>query len=239
MFKTSKYLLLSFFGWALFSFISSCKKTDEAITGKAKITLVHTAYGIEPVSLTSSGSAVTASPVNFGQVSGTADDPYININAGLRSFGISGATTLLYNANYNIRIGAGYSLLVFDSLNANGNIKTLLLQDELSLPDSGKAGIRFFNLSRDAGPVDVFFISSTDTLLKEDNVYPGELPPTDALAAFNSLDSGSYTVTVNIADTTIQLADMNTALEERKKYSFFIAGRRSDGSLRIYRYRHF
>jgi hypothetical protein len=221
------------------AYLLSCKKTDENITGKATIALVNSAYGVELLHLALSGNTITSSPVNFGEPSGTLASPYIAINAGMRNFSVLGNSVIFYNANYNIRIDRSYSLFAYDTISNSGSLKTLLVQDDLSLPDSGSAAIRFFNLSRDAGVVDISFLSASDTLFKTGVDYAGNTTPDDALAVFNALDSGTYLVTATVADTTIQLATSNNVLAARKKYTFFLAGRRSDASLRLYSFPHF
>jgi hypothetical protein len=239
VFIPSRYLVILCFIWVIL-LLYSCKKTDENVTGGANIVLVNGAYALGAIELSSSGSIITASSIDFGSVSGVVDNPYIDINAGLRNFSIRNSSAVLSNANYNIGIGQHYSLLVYDTIHANGSVSTLLMKDDLAVPDSGTAGIRFLHLSRDAGPIDIYFVSPVDTLIRPEDVYLGDISAADGSpAAFNSLDSGQYEVRVNVADTTIQLANTSIRFDHLKKYSIFIAGGRSDGSLRIYSYRHY
>ncbi len=234
---TFKNILIPIFTLGILFF--SCKKTDGDITGTAEVALVNAAYGVGPVDLFTSSINITSTPVAFGTISGTGDDPYINVNAGLRNFRLLTATTELYNANFNIGLNKSYSLLLFDSINNAGGLRTLLIKDDLSIPDSGNAAIRFLHLSRDAGEIDLMMVSASDTLTQENISYLGNTSATENQAFFSTLDSGRYTMTVNVADTSIQLVNSDFQLAARKKYTFFIAGRRSDGSLRIFRYAHF
>lgn len=215
----------------------SCSKTDDTITGRTNIALVNAAYPPGSLDLASSGVIINSPSVNFGETSGTANNPYLSTNAGVRNFTITNASGAIYNANYHIGIDRNYSLLVFDSLNAGGSVKTLLVNDDLAVPDTDFAAVRFFNLSADAGIVDVNLISSTDTAVLANQLNPGSVAADDSWARFNRLDSGYYQVLV--ADSSGQLANTAITLGDRKKYTLFIAGRRSNGSLRIYSYAHF
>ena len=230
-----RYLLVPLLVLFVTSF-SSCSKTDSDITGQAGIVLVNAAYSIGPLELTSSGTVIGVGPVDFGMTSATASQPYIILNAGMRNFALSNTTGIIYNANYQLGLNKNYSLFAFDTINSNGTIKTLLVKDDTSLPDSGSAAVRFFNFSTDAGETGAAFFSTTDTVLLSRITYPGETTVSDSWAAFNRLDTGNYVL--NVADTSIQLTSATITLSARKKYTFFVAGRRSDGSLRIYSYSH-
>lgn len=231
-----KNIAVPFIAGILFLLIS-CSKTDDTITGKANIALVNAAYGSGPLHLASSAVNISSTPVNLGETSGIADSPYISTNAGLRNFTISNTTGAIYNANYHIGINRNYSLLVFDTLNASAAVKTLLVNDDLAVPDTGFAAVRFFNLSADAGIVNVSFNSPTNSVVLPNQLYAGAATADETWARFNRLDSGYYQVSV--ADTSVQLANTAVQLGDMKKYTFFIAGRRSDGSLRLYSYAHF
>lgn len=91
---------------------------------------------------------------------------YLNFYTGDRRFKINpfNATNALVDTTFKFEDGGFYSLFIVNNLE---KIEALTVRDTASTPESGKAKIRFINLSPDASALDVIFKDTTDPLFAE------------------------------------------------------------------------
>lgn len=68
------------------------------------------------------------------------------------TYRLNAKDTLLFTTNISIKGSANYSLFIIDSLK---KISTLLIEDDLHTPPTGKAYVRFLNLSPNGPRIDV------------------------------------------------------------------------------------
>ncbi|MBS1946879.1 MAG: DUF4397 domain-containing protein [Bacteroidetes bacterium] len=87
----------------------------------------------------------------------TDKTPYMNILSGYRElcFKKNGGNNFQIHFNEYFEPGLRYSIFIADTV-THGQLKYLLLKDNIARPDSGKAQLRFINLSPDAPPMDIW-----------------------------------------------------------------------------------
>lgn len=94
---------------------------------------------------------------------------YLRAYAGKRTISVSkaGATTKLKTDSVDLEKDMGYSVFIIDRLET---LSFLKIKDDLTAPASGKAKIRFINLSPDAGSLH-FSLANASTNLVEDKNF--------------------------------------------------------------------
>ncbi|MBX0332660.1 DUF4397 domain-containing protein [Pontibacter sp. HSC-14F20] len=149
-------------------FLSACEENAieehyEPVTAGAHIKLVHAAQQAPMVNMYLDNSKITAlAPTSGGIVTGlsyggTAVFPasygYANVSGGSYNLQIidttsaRGSADVVSNAPVNLNNGATYSAFLIGKA---GAFETLLVQDELPVPNNAKAYIRFVNVMVDA-----------------------------------------------------------------------------------------
>jgi hypothetical protein len=90
--------------------------------------------------------------------------PYKDISYGYREleFGFPNVSDYLASVNNYFEPGVYYSVFVADTLEY-GQLQCILMRDDLSILDSGKAQIRFVNLVPDAPPMDLWAFPDAQT----------------------------------------------------------------------------
>jgi Domain of unknown function (DUF4397) len=94
----------------------------------------------------------------------TGSTPYENVSYGYRQLGFGFPNTPSYLAsmkNY-FEPGAYYSVFIADTIEY-GQLQCILMKDDLTFLDSGKAQIRFVNLSPDAPGMDLWAFPDANT----------------------------------------------------------------------------
>lgn len=130
---------------------------------------------------------------------------YLNFYTGERNFKINpfNATNALIDTTVNFADGAFYSMFIVNNLS---NVEALTVRDSASAPASGKAKIRFINLSPDANALDV--VSNEDTApLFAAQVFkqPSNFIELDAAeASFVIKPAGGTDELVSVSDINIQ-----------------------------------
>lgn len=124
----------------------SCKKkTNDTPANSAQVMYVHGCAGAETLYGTANNTQVTgATSLNIFKSSG-----YQYVTAGSVGIGftVAGINTVLAAGTKSLTVGAHYSAFAGGLLT---NPSLVFATDDLTAPASGKAGIRFVNLSPDA-----------------------------------------------------------------------------------------
>ncbi|HVV54097.1 MAG TPA: DUF4397 domain-containing protein [Mucilaginibacter sp.] len=134
-----KTLSASFFALVLLSFmLTSCSKDKSNTSLSAYIKVTNSAQGSQPQDFYLNNTMTSATSVSYGESSdfvtaSTADKQ--------GSFKTSGSGTV--NATFNLSLAAGK---YYDVFYADDN-STTTAQDDRTAPQSGKARVRFINLS--------------------------------------------------------------------------------------------
>ncbi len=209
----SKKVLMSFFLLITPIFFVACSDDDPvtpAPVAKAKVLVVHASPDAPGVDLIVD-NAVAKNNLTFPNNTG-----YIEIDAGLRNVkvNVAGTTTTVFQANLNIMENKNYSVF---AANLAASLEPVLLEDDLTLPASGKAHVRFIHLSPNAPAVN---ITLTDGTIVFGNVaFKGSVN-------FTPLDAGTYNLQVRDAATnqTVVLELNNISLQTGKIYTVFAKG---------------
>ncbi|SDT67782.1 protein of unknown function [Mucilaginibacter mallensis] len=149
---------------------------------------------------------VTSQPYNYGDWVG-----YFNAYTGTRQVVLYNyaSQSVIVSDTIGLKQGVAYSLFL-------GNTYTkpdfILLKDTISQPASGKASIRFVDVSPDAGAVD---LSANNTVLVSNKTYKGAssfLPVNgnNTTYSFQVLKSGTSTVLATLSNITIQNGQVYT-----------------------------
>src|SRR6218665_315320 len=174
----------------------SCKENDNEITGTAKVTFTNAALNSAAADIYVDEVKITPASIAYGNTTGTPGNPYLEMNAGIRAVKIipaSGANPVV-EGNLVISAGNNYSIFTYDTLDAYSHLKALIVSDNLTAPVTGKAKVRFFQLSPDAGYVDAVIYHTGDTTAFLGNAYIGNTAGSEALSTYFSIDAGQYTL---------------------------------------------
>ncbi|WP_199137863.1 DUF4397 domain-containing protein [Pedobacter sp. ASV12] len=142
---------------------------------------------------------------------------YANAYSGNRKVDISkqGSGLNLRTEVISMEPQFGYSLFVIDKLD---NVKLLLLKDDLTTPATGKAKVRFVNLSSDSDPLDLAIVGKADPLATNKAFKE--------FSTFEAVDAAA-SVTFNIKNkaTGAVLATLtNINVESGKIYTIYARG---------------
>ena len=154
----------------------------------------------------------TASDFEFGNKIG-----YLSAYSGNRAFNVTkkGNSTSLKSLTHNLKPQVGYSLFVANTL---ANIELLILEDDLAKPATGKAKIRFVNLSPDGGSLSLN-VGGAATDLATNKAFK-------EFSTFEAVDA-TQSVTLNIKNATsgaIEATIPGVKLEDGKIYTVYAKG---------------
>ena len=140
--------------------IVSCNKEETPKT-YSSINYIHAAPGESSFQIFTD----TVGPVNTPGVAYAAATGYIGIIPGSRNICLENrsVTPVKVFANFtgeNIKAGKAYSYFLYDTATVKG-LKTLRLEDDLTLPAPGMTRVRFLNLAPNAQPMDVTLVRGT------------------------------------------------------------------------------
>lgn len=193
--------------------LSSCVKTNTAsvLQQTALLTVIQASPDEPPLSFFINGQAMTQNPLSYG--SGLNYFSVITGQTLTGTFYQASNFTPVASGQLNISANTAYSLFL-DSTAANPGM--LLLTDSLVKPASGKAGIRFVNLSPDAPAVDLVIQGGqTITSNKSFKGHTGFLPVTvPSGAIFQVVKAGTTTVLATYSAGTITANNLYTLIFE-------------------------
>jgi len=185
---------------------TSCTKDKANTSLSAYVQVANSAEGSAPQDFYLDNSKVTTSAVAYGQSS-----TFIESSAGDRMGAFKNTGSATTNTSVNLSLSAGKYYTVFY---VDGNTHTTV-QDDRTAPPSGKARIRFINLSS-ALSSNVDFALSGGAKLASAIGFKGvsEYYDVDPASSFSVSASGSSSALVNIP-TTIQAGHI---------YTIFVSG---------------
>ncbi len=198
--------------FALATTFMSCEKSDKTVeTSQANVLVVHASPDAPSVDLLVDSVKVNTAALTFPSNTG-----YLKVNSGTRNIkvNVTGTTTTVINANLALTKDKSYSIFAVDSV---ANITPLVIEDDLTTPQSGKAHVRFIHLSPDAPAVDIA-VASTGAVVFGNKAFK-------EYTAFTPLDAGTYNLDVRVAGTsTVALVLPSITLEAGKIYTVFAKG---------------
>jgi len=195
----------------------SCSKLDgnyEPIQVSG-LNIIQASPTLELLDVYVDNTRATTSDFEFGNKIG-----YLSAYSGNRAFNVTkkGNSTSLKSLTYNLKPQLGYSLFV---ANTFANIELLMLEDDLTKPATGKARVRFVNLSPDGGNLSLN-VGGAATDLAANKAFK-------EFSTFESVDA-TASVTLNIKNATssaIEATIPGVKLEEGKIYTVYAKGLKS------------
>ena len=198
---TPKTLIALFTLLLVIAGFSSCKKDDNNdVSGKAYIRATNTAEVSAPQDF------LVDDQVNQSALAYSQSTAYVEVKAGSRAlkFRSTGTTTVNSTSSLNTSAGNYYSVFYLDDKT------TATYQDDQTTPQSGKARIRFINLSSAVNSNVDFGLSAGNKLVTAlANKVASAYYEVDAATSFSLYAAGSSTVMLNIP-VTIQAGRIYT-----------------------------
>lgn len=194
------------------SALFSCKKDDASSTKTyAKVLVAHASPNAPGVDLLIDNTKQNTTALSF-----LGNTSYLSVESGKRNIKINaaGTTTSVINADLDLVKDVNYTIFAVDSLS---KISPLVLTDDLTMPATGKAHVRFVHLSPNAPAVDIAVASSGAVVFgnKKFKEY----------TSFTPLAAGDYNLDVRVAGTsTVALVLPKITLESGKIYTIYAKG---------------
>jgi hypothetical protein len=140
---------------------------------------------------------------------------YLRFFAGDRTlqFGPAGASNVVADTTMKFEDGKAYSVFVVDTYN---KADLLVLNDDTSKPEAGKARVRFLNLSPDAPDVD-FQLVGAETPIASGISFKEVTPAT-------SIDANKYAFQVKTTSGDVLLSLPNVVLLDGWSYTVIVRG---------------
>jgi len=200
-FKSTKTLSLLFSAATLLTVsFSSCHK-DDNVSVTAYVMAVNSAQASAPQDF-----YVDNSKVNTSAIAYTQNTEYLSVNSGSRNvqFKTSGSATV--NSTSTISFSPG----TYNTVYFTDNGSATATQDDRTPPQSGKARVRFINLSSAiTGSVDFGLSAGNKLVTNLANKVASAYYEVDAATSFSLYASGSSTAALSIP-TTIQAGHIYT-----------------------------
>lgn len=206
MTNSAKDLLLKFraffFSAAVIVLLSSCLDDDDNYINEpldvAYVSIYHAVPDGPGIDIVVDGRVINNTPFEYTDHSG-----YLNFFTGNRNirFNVADASNALVDTTFNLENGRAYSLFAVDTL---PNVKALLVVDSAGTPGSGKAMVRFVNLSPDAEAFNVATDGGTSLFAPRSFKEASEYVEIDAdVYTFDLLTADSGDVVVSGTDVEI------------------------------------
>lgn len=146
---------------------------------------------------------------------------YLNLFPGTRTLGVAkrNVRKFLTSQNFPLASGVGYSIFLLDTLKSNEATgkNFLLIKDDLSEPAADKAKLRFVNLSKDAGALNLRINGKDADLFTNKAFYE--------YTDFTAVDPGeSVTFNINGNNNTPKTTLANVKIEKGKIYTIYAKG---------------
>jgi hypothetical protein len=194
------------------TFAPGCSDDDNgpvAPASTSKLMVVHASPDAPNVDVLVD-NAIVATDVPFG-----VNSAYLAPNSGTRNIKIrvTGTTTTVIDANLTLAANQAYSAFAVDSVS---KISALVLTDNLAMPATGKAHVRFVHLSPNAPAVDVAVTGGP--VLFANKAFK-------EYTDFTPVDAGTYNLEVRLAgESTVVLPLPNITLNAGKIYTVWASG---------------
>jgi hypothetical protein len=214
--------IMIFFPLLVFSALPGCEKNTDSASNKAYLSITQAAPNVQPLDVSLAGIKLTATgKLLFGSTTGIAGDPYVTSVSGTNNLRVTPKDSLYIDGNLFLQVNKFYSLFIYDTLHA-GQLKALLLVDELNAPTDTISSMRFLDLVPDTAAMQVLMTNAKDTFALGQQTYVGENPSALLYSRFANFKSGRYNMTVAV-DSIIVLHD-SLSFSGGKIYSVFAQG---------------
>ena len=187
--------------------LSACLKDDNSPQQVSGLAVIHASPGTQPLDF-----IVDNTKANSNLFSYQTKINYLNIVPGSRLLSVvkKDSTNFLVSQRFDLSSGKTYSIFVIDTLSKK---KLLLIEDDLTAPDAGKAKIRFIHLSPDVLALDLSINGNetdlfTNKLFKEYTTFA--MIDTGASITFNIKDNATKVVTATVPNVKIEKGKIYT-----------------------------
>jgi len=205
--KHLKNLSLLFSAFMLLSVtLASCSKDKNSAALTAHVQVANSAQGSAPQDFYLNNAKVTASAVAYGQSSA-----FITSSTGDRAGAFKNTGSAATNASVNLSLEAGKYYTVFY---IDDNSSTTV-EDDRTAPQTGKARIRFINLSS-ALSSNLDFAVSGGAKLVSAIAYKGA-------SAYYDVDPAT-TFKINVSGSSSTLVTIPTTITAGHIYTIFVSG---------------
>ena len=202
--------------------LSSCLKNDNNYTPprpQAQISILGSSTSMIPGIFYDNDQKVTETEFNFNFYARYA------VYGGLHKFDLKkkGGDSLMTTTTYNFDSTQYYTYLIWDK----APIRSAIIKTDQSNYSRDKIGIRFFNLSANAGPVDVYI--GTEKIDSNRVYFDGNVSSASAFKLFNSFsvnnaisikEAGTSTVLATASSTDLRVGSFNAG----NFYTIYIVG---------------
>ena len=214
---------------AIFYLLTACNKSNYNNTsgsnGQAYVSVTNASPGTSAYDIFSDNTKVnTSGQLSYGSTTGSAGNPYLAFPIGTHSFRLSSnGTSFVSDTSVAFMANQHYSVFAYDTLQS-GKLRTLILKDNLTVPISGQAGVRFLNLSSNVSSENALLIRGMDTIRINNLAFVGNTTTSiDSLAVFRTVNAGTYNIRVNSGENILWSRDSLT-LASGKVYTIYSRG---------------
>jgi hypothetical protein len=201
-----------------------CNKNINQLGNKAQISITNGVQGGPPLLFYYDNVPLLSGiPLPADSTTGSPGNPYLPVVAGIHDFRATPDASGSYlQGNIGVQANLHYSIFLYDSVN-NGNIRALVLQDNLIQLADTLSGIRFLNISPDTSALGVVMIEGMDTVNLGYIPFLGPNPQPSVLSPFFRIRSGTYGLTIGIDSADFKHLD-SLYLAPTKLYTIFTQG---------------
>ncbi len=204
-----KNILFALSAMCMFSFVA-CKKEEKAPSNSARVMFVNGCAGTDKVNVTSNGNTIQAATnLAFLKQSGYQ---YVAAGSSNITFMLANLGTPLKAGSTSFTAGTSYSVFA-GGLITNPSI--VFTTDDLAAPASGKAKIRFVNLSMD---------TLSETASANTTTFATGIT-SQSYSSFAEVAAGSYTIKAgDPADISTVVSTPSMQLDAGKCYTVILTG---------------
>lgn len=188
----------------LSALLSSCLKSSNSYYAPpvAFVSFIQASPGQPALDFFMNNNKVNVNPVNYGD-----DIDYFRAYVGQRTVNLyaQGTMNKLFSDTVTLNTNVAYSMFLTNASATSASPDILLLTDSISKPATGKANIRFVNISPDAPAVDLAVQDSAAFVSnKAFKGYSSFLPMQGGKTyTFNVLQHGTSTVLATLSNVPI------------------------------------
>ena len=203
-------------------------------TGYANVAVINASPTSSQYSVYSDTSNIySGNTLSYGNATGiSGGNPYEVVASGSHAIKLSSnGTSFPLDTTINLNVNSYYSVFAYDTAVGTGVLKTLVLNDNLSVPANGDAEVRFLNLSPNSTALNAWIIN-TDTTMKDtmslSNIgYVGTSSTSaDSLSTFKLIMPGTYNIYLNQGGAGLQNLSTtnNVTFTAGKIYTIYAKG---------------
>jgi hypothetical protein len=216
-----------------FILVTACSKDNSnnnsgtGNNGQAFVSVTNASGTSSMYTVYSDSTTIGNGQIGFGSTTGAIGNPYETVNTGAHRIRLSAnGSSFIVDTSINFVANQHYSVFAYDTSVTGGAVKTLVLSDNLTtVPPTGQSAIRFLPLSPNATPTSIWLVNGTDTVSVKNLSYIGSsLYNSDSLAAYTTVNAGTYQVVMNNAENLNLVNADSVTLTGGKIYTIYSRG---------------